>query len=119
MAADEIGRWVAEFARHVAAQTDEIQRGDAGKGNMHAKRYSAAFQRLRDCGDPGREALVPLMHSERPDVRCAAAGYLLRFRTGEALEVLRALSGGTGLVSFEAGECLERWDEGTWALDPA
>ncbi|EPX56761.1 hypothetical protein D187_007195 [Cystobacter fuscus DSM 2262] len=25
---------------------------------------------------------------------------------------------GQGLVPFEAGQALKRWEEGTWALDP-
>ena len=67
---------VDEFALHVAAQTDAIWRGDSTTGNKHARRYIAAFQKLRAAGDRGREALVRLFHHERPDVRAMAAAYL-------------------------------------------
>jgi hypothetical protein len=32
--------------------------------------------------------------------------------------VLEEISRGEGMVSFGAGECLKRWEEGVWALDP-
>jgi hypothetical protein len=44
---------------------------------------------------------------------------VLRHRTTEARAVLEAIARGEGLAAFEASEALERWDEGTWALDPA
>lgn len=53
------------------------------------------------------------------DVRVKAAAYLLRHRTLEAQAVLREIASGEGLASFEASEALKRWEEGTWALDPA
>jgi hypothetical protein len=110
---------VEEFARNVAAQTDAIFRGDARTGNKHARRYAAAFEKLRAHGDAGREALTALFTHPRMDVRVAAAAYLLRHRTAEARAVLEAIARGEGLAAFEASEALERWDEGTWALDPA
>jgi hypothetical protein len=109
---------VEDFAKEAAAQTDAIWRGDHRTGNKHAKRSWAAFQKLRAMGDPGRDALASLFGHERPDVRVAAAAILLRHRTSEAMAVLRAAAAGKGLVSFEASECIKRWEEGTWALDP-
>ncbi len=47
-----------------------------------------------------------------------AAVYLLRHRTDEAVAVLEQVARGQGLIAFEAGQALERWKEGTWALDP-
>lgn len=109
---------VAEFAANVAAQTDAIWAGDARTGNKHAKRYIGAFEQLRKLGDPGRDALATLFQHERPDVRVGAASFLLRHRTEEAKAVLWREATGKGLVSFEASQCLKRWAEGTWALDP-
>ena len=109
---------VRQFAEEVAKQTDAIWKGDHRAGNKHAKRYIAIFGKLRVMGDPGREALAVLFRHERPDVRVAAAAYLLRFRTHEALSVLREAAKGSSMVAFEAGEAVKRWEEGTWALDP-
>lgn len=116
----DLGELVKEFSENVVAQTEAIWAGDAKTGNKHAKRYICAFERLRSIGDEGRDALVPLMAEEyRPDVRVTAAAFLLRYRHDEARKVLREVARGTGLVPFEAGEILKRWDEGVWHLDPA
>lgn len=108
---------VAKFAQHVAEQTDAIWRGDSETGNKHAKRYIAAFEKLRAMGDVGRDALALLLTHERMDVRVMAAAFLLRHRTSDALEVLRDASKGSGFVAFEASEALKRWEDGSWSLD--
>lgn len=109
---------VEQFAENVAAQTDAVWQGDARTGNKHAKRDMAAFDTLRAHGDAGRDALAVLLHHPRMDVRVAAAAYLLRYKTAEARAVLEGAAKGQGLVPFEAGQALNRWEEGTWALDP-
>jgi hypothetical protein len=108
-----------QFAHHTAEQTDAIFRGDARTGNRHAKQRIATFKKLRAHGNAGRDALVMLLTHPRMDVRGMAAVYLLRYRTAEAKAVLLELSKGEGLAAFEASEALKRWEEGTWALDPA
>jgi hypothetical protein len=110
---------VAQFADDVAQQTEAIKRGDYKAGNRHAKRYIASFGKLREIGDPGRDALCALLAHERPDVRVTAAAYLLRYRTSDALEVLREAAKGSGMIAFEASEAMKRWEEKSWALDPA
>lgn len=115
----EIEKLVREFAENVAAQTDAIRRGDPKAGNRHAKLYIRAFQALRARGNEGREALCPLMFEGRDDVRVMAAAFLLRHRTDDARRVLEDIAGGEGLEALSAGEALQRWNEGAWALDLA
>jgi len=115
----EIEALVAEFAFHVQAQNEEIFKGDARIGNKHAKKAIAAFMKLRSIGDAGRDALAVLFSHPRMDVRVMAAVFLLRHRTAEAKAVLEEAAKGQGLVPFGASEALKRWEEGTWALDPA
>ena len=110
---------VEEFAYHVQAQNEEIFKGNARIGNKHAKKALAAFMRLRSHGDVGRDALAVLFSHPRMDVRVMAAVFLLRHRTAEAKAVLEEAAKGQGLVPFGASEALTRWEEGTWALDPA
>jgi hypothetical protein len=110
---------VEEFAYHTQAQTREIFGGDAKTGNKHAKKAIAAFMELRSRGDAGRDALAVLFTHPSMDVRTAAAAVLLRHRTAEAKAVLEEAAKGKGLIPFEASEALKRWEEGTWALDPA
>ena len=108
----------ADFARHVAAQTDAIMRGERSKGrDKEAKRYIAAYKKLRDHGEPGRDALARLLTHSRMDVRVYAAGCLLGDRPEQALPVLREAAKGEGLIPFEASQALKYWDEGTWSLD--
>lgn len=119
MAKQDLSKLAAEFAKEVAAQTDAIWAGDARTGNKHATRYTRIWNKLRAIGDAGRDALVPLMSKgNRPDVRATAAALLLRYRHEEARRVLTEIARGEGLIPFEAGEALKRWDEGVWALDP-
>lgn len=110
--------FVTQFAENVSAQTDAVWRGDARTGNRHAKKYISAFDKLREHGDAGRDALTVLFKHPRMDVRVMAAAYLLRYRTKEATAVLEAAAKGEGFVPFKAGQALKRWEEGTWALDP-
>ena len=109
---------VGQFAENVAAQTDAIWRGDAKTGNRHARKYGAAFDKLRAQGNAGRDALATLLQHPRMDVRVMAAAHLLRYRTAEARAVLEDAAKGEGMIPFGAQQALKRWEEGTWALDP-
>ena len=109
---------VNEFATSVIAQTEAIRLGDHKSGNRVARRYIAAFEKLRAYGDVGRDSLASLLTHESADVRTMSAAFLLRHKTGEALDVLRAAAAGDGIIAFEASEAIKRWEEGTWSLDP-
>ncbi|QRO03052.1 DUF2019 domain-containing protein [Archangium violaceum] len=102
-------KWVEDFARHVEAQTAAIWRGDAKTGNKHAERCLAAFDKLCAHGDSGRDALATLFTHPNMDVRTTAA----------ARAILEEAAKGEGLVAFAASQTLKRWEEGSWALDPA
>jgi len=106
-----------DFAQNVSAQTDAIWNGDAKTGNKHAKRYVAAYKKLCEHGDPGRDALALLLGHSRMDVRVKAAIYLLSERPKQALPVLEEAAKNKGMVPFEASQVLKYWNEGTWSLD--
>jgi hypothetical protein len=114
----KLEKLVEEFARNVAAQTEEIAHGSAAKGNRHAKRYIAAFDKLCAYGDAGRDALAVLFTHPRMDVRVMAAAFLLRHRTAEAKAVLEEAAQHRGLAALEAQQTLKNWENGIWALDP-
>jgi hypothetical protein len=109
---------VQSFADNLASQGMAIRRGDSKTGNKYARRYTASFEQLRALGDRGRDALVPLLQHPSADVRVTTAAVLLRYRTADAMAVLEAEAKGQGLAAFEAEQALERWRDGTWALDP-
>ncbi len=106
-----------EFAHNVTAQTDAIWRGDAKAGNKHAKRYIAAFKKIRTHGDAGRDALEALLAHPRMDVRVRAAIYLLAERPAQAVRVLEEAAKSNGMIPFEASQALKYWHEGSWRLD--
>jgi Domain of unknown function (DUF2019) len=107
-----------EFAELVAKQNQAIKDGDAKRGNLYAKRYLAIFDELRSHGDIGRNALAELLTHDRADVRVMAAVFLLRHCEIKAKAVLQREASGNGLVAVGAAQALERWKDGTWALDP-
>jgi hypothetical protein len=113
----KLNEFVKEFADSVVAQGEAIAKGDSVTGNQHAKRYVAAFENLRAYGAPGRDALASLLTDSRPEVRVMAAAYLLRHCENEARAVLEIEAKGVGLAAFGAAQALQRWNEGTWALD--
>jgi hypothetical protein len=115
---DTMHKLVLEFAENVAAQTEAMKRGDSTTGNKHAKRYIKAFEALRRFGDPGRDALAPLLQDSRVDVCLMAAAYLLRHRHEEARRVLEQIARGQGFHAFAANPALKRWEDKTWQLDP-
>ncbi|ATB29804.1 DUF2019 domain-containing protein [Melittangium boletus] len=107
----------AEFARNVAAQTAALQRGDSQSGNKCAKRYTAAYKKLRGHGEAGRDALATLLTHPRMDVRVYAAVFLLSDRPAQAKPILEEAAKGEGVIPFEASQALKYWEEGTWRLD--
>ncbi|WNG41729.1 DUF2019 domain-containing protein [Archangium minus] len=113
----DLGSIAEEFAQNVAAQTDAIWRGDRKGGNKYAKRYIAAFKKLRDHGEAGRDALAALLTHPRMDVRVNAAVFLLSDRPAQAKPVLEEAAKGEGMIPFEASQALKYWEEGTWRLD--
>ncbi|NJL18261.1 MAG: DUF2019 domain-containing protein [Nitrospira sp.] len=115
----DLERLAKEFADNVVLQTDSIRAGNARRANVHARRSIKAFEALRERGDVGRDALLPLLSHARADIRGTAAAFLLRHRNEEAIAVLKELARGEGMDAFGAQQTLARWSEGTWSLDPA
>ena len=108
---------VEEFALNVAAQTDAIWQGDRKGGSKYAKRYIAAYKKLRDQGDAGWDALATLLTHSRVDVRVNAAVCLLSNKSAQARPVLEEAAKGEGMISLVASQALEHWNAGTWTLD--
>jgi hypothetical protein len=112
-----IPKLVDEFARHLVAQRQAMERDDVAAGNRHADKYIAAWDALVDeHGDAGRDGLAILLRDPRIDVRTMAAAFLLRHKTKESSRVLEEAK---AAGHFGAEQTLERWREGTWNLDSA
>lgn len=113
----DLNKIAEDFARNVEAQTNAIMSGTGSGGNKYAKRYIAAFKKLRAHGEAGRDALAVLLTHPRMDVRVKAAAYLLSDRPAQALPVLEEAAKGKGMIPFGASFAVKYWYEGTWKLD--
>ena len=94
-----------------------MREGSVAKGNRYANQCYAAFRQLREQGNIGRDALVPLLGHEDLELRSTAAAFLLRHKHHDAMRVLNELANNEGMVGFCAQQCIKRWEEGNWQLD--
>lgn len=106
------------FAASVIGQAEAMRQANAMAGSRHADALLAAFDGLRAAGDIGREALVALLKHDDANVRIQAAACLLRYCHNKARAVLETEAKASGALAFVAAQALQRWDEGTWELDP-
>jgi hypothetical protein len=116
--ANALNSLVRRFAQAVIDQENATTRFDIEGANMHARRVSAVFDELCKHGDPGREALTKLFEHESGQVRVTTAAFLLRYAHDRARAVLATEAKGDGLLALAAGQATQRWEDGTWELDP-
>ncbi|NJM39409.1 MAG: hypothetical protein HC853_00885 [Anaerolineae bacterium] len=106
-----------DFQTAVIGQREALLKGDWRTGNPLAKKYDAAFRKIIEYGEEGRNALLAL--TEHPNVSVAemAAVYSLKYNPEQCLNVLRRLSSEPGLIGFGAQQAIQRWEEGSWQLE--
>lgn len=85
--------------------------------NREAKKISQAAHQLKNMGDEGYQALMPLLKNDNKVIASSAAAFLLKYATKEAQDVLKNIAQNSGLIGFEAKQALDRWQEGDWHLD--
>lgn len=112
----KLQKLVEEFA-DAAVKADTFTYENGRMARKYSNKEIECWKKIRQLGDEGREALCRLLTDPRHSARIAAACYLLKFRTEQALAVLREAAQHEGLVPFTASECLKRWEEGAWNLD--
>ena len=110
---------IKEIVDATIKQNEAFEVGDSKIANEQAERCDSAFHELRSkYGDQGREALSRLFEHHHSAVRIMAAASLLRYCTDRAKAILEREAQGTGFAAFRAEQCLQRWKEGNWQLDP-
>lgn len=114
---NRVDRLVQQFRTHTKEWAKASQ-SDSAEATRHDDLVLEAFDELAKHGDSGRDALMVLFADPDPEVRTSAAAFLLRHCTSEAQLVLREVAKGKGMVAFSAEQALQRWEEGTWSLDP-
>jgi hypothetical protein len=103
------------FADNVIIQSESES---VAKGNKAARKYLRAWDQLIKEGDAGRDALSVLLAHPHPRVRIMATAFLLRYKHKEATTVLIDIIQNHPNYAFGAEQCLKRWEEGAWQLDP-
>jgi hypothetical protein len=93
------------------------------KANKHFDTCFKAWDHLRALGDEGREALVPLLEHPHRFVRLNAAQCLLRYKTEQALTVLKNIpDSGDSIIARIAiddwHKCQAAGQEALYGLDP-
>jgi hypothetical protein len=106
--------FVNQCLRHASCAST----GRSREANRSYHRILDAFARLKEHGDAGRDALIPLLSHEAVPVRLWAAAILLRYRTGLAKAALKQLTLQQDLAGFEAEMTLTEWSKGNMDLDP-
>lgn len=110
---------VNELAELILAQQHAIWvLGNSRKGNNYANKQIKIWHILRSHGDVGREALTQLFYHPRPIVRVQIASLLLRYKTEQALTILREVIESGDSCGFEAKWIIQDWEKGRWNLDP-
>lgn len=110
---------VDRFAECVTMRSAALRRGDSDEANRFVRECVAIFWQLASFGNQGRDALAILFMHPLNSVRVASAAWLLRYKHDEAMQVLRAVAEGQDMDAFRAQQCMKRWEEGEWQLDPA
>jgi hypothetical protein len=100
------------FAEAVIAQNRCIEKGDARAGNGYARVYATAGHRLLADGEAAIEVFSTLLSDPSSAVRAAAAAFLLKSRTEQALAALRQIAQGKGIGALEAQMTLQRYERG-------
>lgn len=114
----KIDKLVHEFADVSRRSVYELLEGDSRLVRKLTNRIGVLWKRIRGYGDRGRESLSGMLTHPDPSVRLATATFLLRYKHEESMAVLHELSLNDSFVGWCAFNCIERWEEGAWQLDP-
>jgi hypothetical protein len=91
--------------------------GDWRTANKEAVLIRETIQRLRNLGEPARDALLAQTDNQDLSVSSLAAVYSLKYAPDKSISVLTRIAKEPGLIGFEAKQALQRWVEGQWNLD--
>jgi hypothetical protein len=114
----ETAALVARFAEEVVLQRAALKLRNVSEQNRRADECSRIFDEIRVRGNSARDEFASLLLHSDEFVRLVAASFMLRHKHDAAMRVLRALANQEGMIGFGAEECMARWREGAWTLDP-
>jgi hypothetical protein len=91
--------------------------GDWRTANKEAVLIRETIRRLRNLGEPAREALLAQTDNQDLSVSSLAAVNSLKYAPEKSISVLTRIAKEPGLIGFEAKQALQRWIEGQWNLE--
>jgi hypothetical protein len=117
MSENEVRELVRVFAEAAARQYTATEQGDFHTANRCATTICRAFSDLKALGKTGQDALLGLTVHTDPAVASLAACYSLPYAPDTCRLVLKRIARRRDIIGFMADETLNRWRDGTWALD--
>ncbi len=114
----DLEKLLLEFENAVVKQHEYTKSGDWKKGNIQTDRIAKTHAQFISMGEVGKQALLQLTRSNRPELALMAAIYSMRYRPEQCLEVLRKLSSQEiPHISFTAKIAIDDWSNNDWNLD--
>ncbi len=104
---------IEKYIKFAAIHGECTESGDYKQGNKAHDKVLKALSQLRAAGDQGRQALVALLQHENASVRLWAATHLLKTDPAIAIEKLKEIAVGQGMIAFDAETVLSEFAKGT------
>jgi hypothetical protein len=89
-----------------------MSQGTPKETNRAADLIAAIYRELRRRDDDSNKAILPLLLSDNPSVRCWAGAHALEFAPEQGRAILEDLARQSGQVAFSARMTLKVWREG-------
>jgi len=109
---------IRNFVKKVNERTDAFEIGDSDTANVLEKEIGNIYRRLRLRGKAAQESLLSLLEDPNPNVRGAAATYVLDFELNRALPVLEEIAAFPQgrFASIRAELTLDVWRTGDYKI---
>lgn len=117
MSTFEINDLLEKFTLSTLNHFNASLAGDWKTANREVAKIRKITKNIRDFGDVGRDALLSLTNNPNSAVSAMAAMYSIKYAPEKSLSVLVKISQEPGLIGFEAGQAIQRWNEGNWMLE--
>lgn len=115
---ERLARMVGRFAVAARAHQSSLEQLDDEGAAGHVRLLIGLYAAICREGDRGREAFLLLLEYDDDAVAGMAAVFSLKSEPQRALVVLRRLAAAGGLLGFRAGYAVELWEKGEW-IPPA
>lgn len=110
---DVVQNAIDKYVKFAAIHGECTESGDYKQGNKAHDILLKALSKLRASGDQGRQALVALLQHENASVRLWAASHLLKTAPAIAIEKIKEIAAGNGMLALCAETVLSEFAKGT------